>query len=298
MIKYKLLKDNGFTPKSITKNKNAYIIDTENGKYVIKKDEAYLNKTYNYLLARGFNYYPNYYKLDNYMIYDYIPNLEEDKNERLQDLMYLISLLHLKTTRYTNIDIADYKEIYENLMNKVNDLYDYYTKLNDEIDSEIYMSPSFYLLARNISTVYSALSFSKEELGNWYDKVKKKDKQRKVLIHNNLDISHIRKNNSPYLISFRKSKVDYPIYDLYNLYKKYNDLDFDNLFNIYQKKYPLNSDELILFFILISLPDKIIFTNDEYNNTILVKNMLSKLFNSDKLIRPYYQKKKLENNKT
>ena len=298
MIKYKLLKDNGFTPKSITKNKNAYIIDTENGKYVIKKDEAYLNKTYNYLLARGFNYYPNYYKLDNYMIYDYIPNLEEDKNERLQDLMYLISLLHLKTTRYTNIDIADYKEIYENLMNKTNDLYDYYTKLNDEIDSEIYMSPSFYLLARNISTVYSALSFSKEELDNWYDKVKKKDKQRKVLIHNNLDISHIRKNNSPYLISFRKSKVDYPIYDLYNLYKKYNDLDFDNLFNIYQKKYPLNSDELILFFILISLPDKIIFTNDEYNNTILVKNMLSKLFNSDKLIRPYYQKKKLENNKT
>lgn len=298
MIKYKLLKDNGFTPKSITKNKNAYIIDTENGKYVIKKDESHLDKTYNYLLARGFNYYPNYYKLDNYMIYDYIDNLQEDKNERLEDLIYLISLLHLKTTRYTNIDLADYKEIYENLMNKANDLYDYYTKLNDEIDSEIYMSPSFYLLARNISTVYSALSFSKKELDNWYDKVKKKDKQRKVLIHNNLDISHIRKNNSPYLISFTKSKVDYPIYDLYNLFKKYNNLDFDNLFNIYQKKYPLKSDELILFFILISLPDKIIFTNDEYNNTILVKNMLSKLFNSDKLIRPYYQKKELENNKT
>ena len=61
MIKYKLLKDNGFTPKSITKNKNAYIIDTENGKYVIKKDESHLDKTYNYLLPRGFNYYPNYY---------------------------------------------------------------------------------------------------------------------------------------------------------------------------------------------------------------------------------------------
>lgn len=291
MIRYKLLKENGINLKKITKKNNAYIIETDSDKYVIKENETNLDSVYKYLNARGFNYFPNYRIIDNYMVYNYIESIHEENSQKLEDLVYLISLLHLKTTRFNEVDLDDYKKIYENIDNKLTDLHDYYSNLNDQIDSEIYMSPSHYLLIRNISKIYEALIFSKNELDNWYELVKEKEKQRKVLIHNNLDIDHLLKNKNSYLISFSKSKIDFPVYDLYNLFTKYyREISFSNLFNIYKQKYPLNKSELSLLFIYISIPDKVIFKKNEYQNTIKVKDMLTKLSKSDKFIKSYYEK--------
>ena len=291
MIRYKLLKENGINLKKITKKNNAYIIETDSDKYVIKENETNLDSVYKYLNARGFNYFPNYRIIDNYMVYNYIESIHEENSQKLEDLVYLISLLHLKTTRFNEVDLDDYKKIYENIDNKLTDLHDYYYNLNDQIDSEIYMSPSHYLLIRNISKIYEALIFSKNELDNWYELVKEKEKQRKVLIHNNLDIDHLLKNKNSYLISFSKSKIDFPVYDLYNLFTKYyREISFSNLFNIYKQKYPLNKSELSLLFIYISIPDKVIFKKNEYQNTIKVKDMLTKLSKSDKFIKSYYEK--------
>ena len=291
MIRYKLLKENGINLKKITKKNNAYIIETDSDKYVIKENETNLDSVYKYLNARGFNYFPNYRIIDNYMVYNYIESIHEENSQKLEDLVYLISLLHLKTTRFNEVDLDDYKKIYENIDNKLTDLHDYYSNLNDQIDSEIYMSPSHYLLIRNISKIYEALIFSKNELDNWYELVKEKEKQRKVLIHNNLDIDHLLKSKNSYLISFSKSKIDFPVYDLYNLFTKYyREISFSNLFNIYKQKYPLNKSELSLLFIYISIPDKVIFKKNEYQNTIKVKDMLTKLSKSDKFIKSYYEK--------
>ena len=291
MIRYKLLKENGINLKKITKKNNAYIIETDSDKYVIKENETNLDSVYKYLNARGFNYFPNYRIIDNYMVYNYIEPIHEENSQKLEDLVYLISLLHLKTTRFNEVDLDDYKKIYENIDNKLTDLHDYYSNLNDQIDSEIYMSPSHYLLIRNISKIYEALIFSKNELDNWYELVKEEEKQRKVLIHNNLDIDHLLKSKNSYLISFSKSKIDFPVYDLCNLFNKYyREISFSNLFNIYKQKYPLNKSELSLLFIYISIPDKVIFKKNEYQNTIKVKDMLTKLSKSDKFIKSYYEK--------
>ena len=99
------------------------------------------------------------------------------------------------------------------------------------------------------------------------------------------------RNDNSYLISWEKSKVDLPIYDIYNLYRKYYKLtDFDVLLNNYQKRYPLKEEEIKLLFIKISIPFKIEFTKDEFSNTKKVKDLLEYLTRGDKLIRPYYKK--------
>ena len=153
------------------------------------------------------------------------------------------------------------------------------------------MSPSHYLLALNISKIYSALSFCRNELDNWYDMIKESKKQRVALTHNNLDLSHIIVGKHPYLISWEKSKVDMPVNDLLTLYSKYvNETDFLILLNNYQKRYPLRQEELKLFFIKISIPKKIEFKEDELENTRLVNEVLRKLKEGDKIIRPYYEK--------
>lgn len=294
MIDYKFLKEHGLEPKKIRKNKGSTIIETKDEKkYVLKNYNSDIDKKFNYLLSRNFNFFPNCFSLDKYNVYEYIENNFISPEERLYDIVDLISLLHTKTTRYKNVDIDDYKVIYEDIRKKLDYLTDYYTVLNDLIDNEIYMAPSKYLLVRNISKIYSSLYFCKEELENWYEIVKNSTKTRVSYIHNNLELSHLLRNDTSYLISWEKSKVDLPIYDLYNLYKKYYKLtDFGVLLNNYQKRYPLKEEELKLFFIKISIPFRIEFEFDEFNNTKNVKELFEYLTCSDNLIRPYYVKVK------
>lgn len=290
MISYKFLKNNGIEPKSITKDKNSYIIETKDNKKYVLKEENF--KDYDYLLSRNINFFPNSFKLDNYTVYEYLDNIESSDEEKLLDIINLISLLHTKTTRYKNVDIDDYKLIYEDLSNQITSVNNYYLELNDLIDNEIYMSPSQYLLARNISKIYSAISFCRAQLDEWYDLIKENPKQRQAYIHNNLELDHLRRNNNPYLISWNKSKLDFPINDIYSLYKKYYYNNFDTLLNTYQKRYPLKEEELKLFFIKISIPYKIEFTNNEFENTKKVKDLILYLDHGDNIIRPYYQKTK------
>lgn len=82
------------------------------------------------------------------------------------DLIKLVSLLHNKTTHYKEVDFADYKTIYETLSNNIEYLYSYYNDIITLIETKVYMSPSEYLLARNISKIFGSLNFSKQELEN------------------------------------------------------------------------------------------------------------------------------------
>lgn len=291
MINYKLFKDNGFNIKSIRKINTSYVVSDNNKKYVIKNNRTDLKSIFDYLSSRNFNNFPKYYMLGNYDVFDYLEDSNISIEERLTETIGLLTMLHLKTTRYKNVDIDDYKKIFEQLLEKIDYLNNYYVTLNDAIDNEIYMAPSHYLLVRNISKVYGALSFCKRELDSWYELIENSSKQRAVLVHNNLDLSHVLYNKVPYLISWNKAKIDLPIYDLVSLYDKYyNSIDFSILLNNYMHKYPLSSEELKLFFILISVPIKIEFTNNEMDNIITVKSLIEHINKSDKLIRPYYSK--------
>lgn len=292
MINYKTFKDNGINITNIRKIKSVFLISDGIKKYIVKKSNINLIDIFDYLKSRNFNNFPNYYKVEDYDIYEYIKDNKISKEEKLYEMINIVVLLHLKTTRFKKVDIDDYKIIYEDLLKKIEYLNNYYTSLNDSIDNEIYMAPSHYLLVSNISKIYGALSFCRIELDNWYELIKNSNKKRVALIHNNLDLSHLLMNKYPYLISWDKAKIDMPIYDLIIIYNKYHrEINFDILLNNYQKKYPLSADELKLFFIIISIPEKIELTNDEIKNISLVKKLIEKINIGDGLIRPYYEKK-------
>ncbi len=292
MLNYRLFKENGFPFTSIKKINNSYVISNNQNKYFVKKEESNY-KLFNYLATRSFINYPKNTNIDKYTVYEYIDNQTISKEETLTEIINLIALLHTKTTRYQNISLDDYKIIYEDINNKIENLKSYYTDLNNVIDTEIYMSPSQYYLARNISKIYRALFFCKKELDNWYEIIKTSKRTRKVLIHNNLDISHLIYNKIPYLISWNKAKIDIPIYDLLNLYNKYyNDTDFSTLLEMYNKKYPLSKDELKLFFILISIPKRIELNKNEKGTIKEIKHIIDKLEYNDKIISSFYQKEK------
>ena len=153
------------------------------------------------------------------------------------------------------------------------------------IESKIYMSPSEYLIARNISKIFSCIYYCNNELDNWYELIKNNKRKRVVTLHNNLKLDNLIKNNNIYLISWDKSNIDMPIYDLVNFYNMYAlDFDFLTLLEEYERIFPLLKEEKLLMNILVSIPDKIDFNANEYNRVKKVRKLLDKIYKTEKLL--------------
>lgn len=260
-----------------------------NNDYVIKKQNNNLDNIYNYLQSRSFDYFPKIIKENNNNIYyEYISDINEPKEQKIIDLIILISILHSKTTFYKEVDIDYYKELYEKISNEIDDTYNYYNEVMDNIESVIYMSPSNYLIARNISMIYKNLSYAKNMIDKWYKQVENERKVRVVLIHNNLKLEHYLKADKSYLISWDNSKIDMPIFDLVSLYKNnYLDFEFVDLLNIYLKKYPLTSEEMYLFLAIIAIPSKIIKEDSEYKTVTSIRRIIDYVYKTDKILEKY-----------
>ena len=279
----------------ITIKNSVRIIDN---KYVIKNKKNNVSNTYNYLMARSFDYFPEIIKEDDKMIYyKYIDDIDEPKEQKIIDLIILLSLLHSKTTFYREVDLDYYKYIYESVNNDIDSVYNYYNNLMDNIENEIYMSPANYLIARNISVIYNSIMYARENIKKWYELIDDKRKVRLVTIHNNLSLDHYIKNDKPYLISWDKSKIDMPIYDLILLYKRhYLDFEFNDIFKLYLSKYPLNQEEMVLFLAIIAIPDKIRYMGSEYKTVLSVRRIIDYVYKTQVLLKEYSIKQ--ETNKT
>lgn len=286
-----LLKKNDIRALSYKKKGKVIIADTNIGKIAIKENN---NKEYiyNYLNTRNFNYYPEILENDDYIVSRYIEDVDIPKEQKMQDLIDLTSLMHSKTTYYKEVVEDEYQKIYEDLSNNFEYLYEYYLDLITLIDDKVFMSPSQYVLALNISYIFKNIEIGKNYIDTWYKEIDGLNKMRVSVVHNNLDLSHYITNN--YLISWDKSKIDIPIFDLYNLYNNHHkDFSFLEILKKYERDYPLKNYERDLLFILITMPKKIEFNDTEYNMCIKIMEEMERLKKTHLFIEEY---KKLINN--
>ena len=282
-----LLKKNDIRALSYKRSGNVIIADTNVGKVVIKRNK---NKDYiyNYLNTRNFDYYPEILDSEDYIVSKYVEDIDIPPEQKILDLVDLVSLMHSKTTHYKNISEDDYKKIYEDLLNNFEYLSEYYKDIISIIDDKVFMSPSEYLLARNISAIFKSIEIGRGYVENWLKEVEGLTKMRMSVVHNNLDLSHYIRNSHDYLVSWDKSKIDIPVFDLYNLYNNhFNDFDFFEILKRYEQTYPLKKYEIELFFILITMPSKIEFDDTEFNMCIKIGNEINKLYKSNMLIEEY-----------
>lgn len=252
--------------ESIEKNKNITII---NKKYVFKKTNRQSN-FYEYLLSRGFNNFPKIYSSidDKDEMMEYIIDSETPNEQKLEDLIYIASILHKKTQFNKNITLDDKKKIYESTIDKINDINNYYMNKQTEIEEEEYIFPANYLLIRNISLIYKSLSKAREYIEKWYKEIEKEDKIRYSYIHGNLEKEHVLENDNIYLISWDKSKIDLLINDIEIYYRNnYNNISLENTLNIYESNNKLSIDEYYLLLTNLLIPNKLIENRSEFLKT-------------------------------
>ena len=184
-----LFDKNNIITKKITLKNNVKIIDNGNDRLVIKRRDKDLNDIYKYLKSRSFDFIPNLiYQTDNYDVYNYVDDYEIDIEERAQDIIRLVSLLHSKTTFYKDIDDDTYKELYESITHQVDYLINYYNDIAEVIEKEVYMTPSHYYFIRNISKIFASLNYCRFYIDKWYKIIEEKKRIRITQIHNNLSL--------------------------------------------------------------------------------------------------------------
>ena len=281
-----------YKPYKVSIKGNVKILECTSGKYVVKeKCNKCIRELYNYLNSRSFNYYPKLISdnRDSINVYEYIEDVSIDDEQKLYDLINVISLLHNKTSYYKEVTNDKVKSIYEELLGRVVYMEEYFNKLIYEIEDNIFVSPSSNLILNNSSKIFESMTFLKKEIEEWYKISIDTNKTRVSLIHNNLSLEHYIKNDNDYLISWDNYIIDSPVMDIVKLYKSvYLDMDFSESLRIYLEKFPLNESEKKLLFIMLVMPDEINLSNDELKNVYNVRKYLDYIYKTENLIKSYY----------
>ena len=245
-----------------------------------KKKTNNVSELFDYLKYRNFDNYPSIISEDEetYTM-EYIKGENYYEISKGVELIKTVSSLHNKTIFYKDVSKNKYRTIYNKILGNIRYLKQYYLELISKIEEEEYMSPSNYLFARNYSSIDSSLEYAERELKKWFNIVSNKTKERVCIVHNNLSLDHFVSKGKNYLLSWDKHVVDTPILDIYNFYKKdgYR-LDFNYLLDIYNENLELSKEEKMLLNILISIPPKIDKINNEYENTLNIKNTINYIY--------------------
>ena len=262
--------------KKVERIDNLLVVETESNKYCIKeKNGKGVQNLFKYLSSKDFNNYLNIEINNNYQISRFInQNIVED-NEKLTILVYLISMLHTKTTYYENINLDEIKKIYEELTDHIFEVKKHYEDLVDKNDILLYPPPSMFWLMNNISIILKSLDMSKFYLDKWYEIIKDKQRIRKVTIHNNLKLSNLLTGDNYYLINWDKSIKASPIYDIESLFKNnYEIIDMVDIYNLYISKYQLFDEEVYLLMSRLLLINELELGDNEFQNTIAVNQKI------------------------
>ncbi len=287
-----LLNKYNYRVDKLTLNNNIRIINTPDGKFVLKeKKNKDTRELFRYLKGKGFNNYLDYVNddEDSFMIFPYIDEVGEELASRANDIIILDSILHNKTTYYKSFSSDEVKAYYETKIDYIDTLTNYYDNLRLVSEEQQFISPSLYLLLRNISWVFRSLDVSKYFLNKWYEESIKKSSRRECVIHGNLELNHLVGTEDKFLISWDNAKVDTPVNDLINFYNNdFSKVPFKTLLSIYMKNNPLLKEEEYLLFSLMLLPDKIKLNNEEVINTKMVYCLIERLISSNEIVSYYH----------
>ena len=296
-----ILNKYGFTVYKYSYINKCIILDTDKGKYVLKKKKRNDKKEiYDYLLSRNFSFflYPQNDFTNEYEIYEYIDEVSTVKEEKAKHLIDIMCDMHIRTTTYKDYSLDEIKEIYENKKEEINKLSVFYNQLEKSFSENIYPAPYELLYLFNVSKIYNSLKYANLLLEEWYKMQLKNKKRRICFVHNHLSLDHFIDIKNAKIINFDYCKYDSPIYDFINFYKKhYYELDMISLFNSYQYKYSYNKEEMLLLFINIILPEKITLKKDNSYNTYIIHQLIEYIDITREFILKEQQKNQKEDNK-
>ena len=123
-----------------------------------------------------------------------------------------------------------------------------------------------------------------EAIDKWYESNKDNTSRRVVVLHNNLSLEHFISNK---LISWRKSKIGSPVFDLLALFRNYgNKYNFEECLKLYETINPLKKEEINILYIFMIMPPKFEFKGSEYDMCEMLSEKIELIYSATKMILP------------
>ena len=270
-----ILKQYNIDIEKIEKRNDYYIVYSKNNKYLVLKRVRDISKIYSYFNSINYSYYLNSINSleDDYLLFLFKDNITYDVIVRGKNEVISLSKLQKSSVFLEDSDDTLLDNIYNDIKEKINKTRNYYLSLHDKIDEENYLFPAKYLLIRNISSIYNLLNKSEYYLEKGYSNKDRKIRYSYLIMNNSLDNFIV--SDSCYFISFNNYKNDLIILDFYDFYKKnIHILDMNMMIDIYEENFLFTDNEKDLLYSLICIVDTISFTNNNYNDVLVVRKTI------------------------
>ena len=280
-----LLKQYNIEIDKIEKRNNYYIIYSNNKKYSVLKKVGDINKIYSYFNSINYQYYIRSINSleDNYLLFLFNDDITNDSVVKGKKEVIALAKLQKSSAFLEDSDDSILDKIYHDIKEKIVKTRDFYMSLQDKIDEANYILPAYYLLVRNISSIYNLLNKSDYYIEKWYKNKEGKIRYSYLIMNNSLDNFII--NNPCYFISFNNFKKDLIILDFYDFYRKnIHILDMNMMINIYEENLPFTENEKDLLYSLICLVDTISFTNNNYCDVLTVRKVIDYCIKTEKFL--------------
>lgn len=259
-----------------------YILFSENNNYLVKESKALSQELIKYFESIS---YPHYLLSINdgsepYKIFVYNEEKEKDLFLKGKEIIKAITSLQLKSVYYEELLEEDFLKLYKKISSDIDYQMKHYLDLQDYIESFSFPKIDYYYLLLNISSIYKILQKARYYLDLWYQK--KVFKVRKCYSIHDVSFSNFCFADCSYFIDFDACYKDFIVSDFSCFYKKEAlNVDMISLFRLYQSEVCLSDDELLLLKAFVCIPEKLIFTENTYSNTILIYYLLEYIEKTD-----------------
>lgn len=199
----------------------------------------------------------------------YLCEVEDDSLNKSEELIKVLVKIHSmsRNVEYSELEL---EEFYKNILHEIEDIRNYYLKLQDYIENFSFPKISYYFIIINISLFYNILNLSEYYLSKWYDKKNYNILKGYTIKKPYLNNFHCGRNK--YFINNDFLSYDLVIYDIVSFYKK-EILNVDySFFDYYFNEINVDKD---LFFALICIPNVIRFSDNNYNNILKIRNEIN-----------------------
>ena len=197
------------------------------------------------------------------------------KEMKIQFYFETLAYLHEHSFYDMKVNQQYFHTLEKDVLKVINERFQYYEKMIESYENEVYRSPSQWMLVMNYYRIYDALALAKQYLSQYMNCIQECHSIRICLTYKNFDYQHISLKHKC-LISLDYMEMDLPIYDIFDMYQKIPDIlfDLDCLSQSYLKKFELRKEEKLLLCCLMNIVPLIQFEHDEIDNIIKLSRLL------------------------
>lgn len=197
------------------------------------------------------------------------------KEMKIQFYFETLPYLHEHSFYDMKVNQQYFHTLEKDVLKVINERFQYYEKMIESYENEVYRSPSQWMLVMNYYRIYDALALAKQYLSQYMNCIQECHSIRICLTYKNFDYQHISLKHKC-LISLDYMEMDLPIYDIFDMYQKIPDIlfDLDCLSQSYLKKFELRKEEKLLLCCLMNIVPIIQFEHDEIDNIIKLSRLL------------------------